>query len=504
MEKSVLIVGGGIAGLSAGCYARMNGYRTSIFEMHSIPGGLCTAWERKGYKFDISMHMLTGAVSGPFHKMWKELGIPQKFEFHSHDHVSQIEGMGSKLLISTEKDKLEKALIAISPEDEFLIKEFTSLIFGKDMMKAASLKPGSLQGPRDKIRQILTVFPLLRTMGKYGNLTIQQFAAKFRSPFLRQAIRFFIDAPGWPMVDFPMVALAGFMRTGVTEAPAPLGGSQQVVYHMADQFKKAGGELHLNSRVARLILEKNRVLGIEMQDGTRHVADHVIWAGDGHSLIYDMLGGKYLSEKITKMYENWIPVKSMVHVMMGVDMDLSEEMHRIIFEAEEPISIAGRDYPWLTMIHHCFDPSMAPEGKSAVEVWYDTDYAYWEELYKDKTAYKTEKKHIADYTIRQLDKRWPGFASKVEVIDVPTPATYHRYTGNWKGSPDGWYVTPENVRMMDPVRTLPGLEGLQMAGQWTGPFMGTVISSVSGRQAIQMMCREEGKAFSTQFLQLQK
>ncbi len=501
MEKSVLIVGGGIAGLSAGCYARMNGYRTSIFEMHSIPGGLCTAWERKDYKFDISMHMLTGAVSGPFHEMWRELGIPQKFEFHSHKHVSQIEGMGHKLFISTEKDKLENALIAISPEDEFQIREFTRLIFGKDMMKAANLKPEALLTPMDKFKQFLVVFPLLRTMGKYGNLTVQQFAAKFRSPFLRQAIRFFIDAPGWPMVDFPMVALAGFMRTGVTEAPAPLGGSQQVVYHMADLFREAGGELHLNSKVARLVLEKNRVTGIEMEDGTRHMADQVIWAGDGHTLIYKILGGKYLGERITHMHKNWIPVKPIVHVMMGVDMDLSDEPHQMILETDEPISIAGREQNWITIIHHCFDPSMAPKGKSAVEVWYDTEYEYWEELYKDKAAYKAEKKRIADYTIRQLNKRWPGFASKIEVTDVPTPATYKRYTGNWQGSPDGWYVTPENLKVMDPVRTLPGIEGLQMVGQWTGPFMGTVVSSLSGRQAIQMMCKNERKTFRTQILQ---
>lgn len=501
MEKSVIIVGGGIAGLSAGYYARMNGYRTSIFEMHSLPGGLCTAWERKGYKFDISMHMLTGAVSGPFHQMWRELGIPQKFEFHGHKHLSQIEGMGHKLFISTEKKKLENALIAISPQDEFLIREFTSLIFGKDMMNAANLKPEALLTRKDKTRQFLAVFPLLRTMGKYGNLTIQQFAAKFRSPFLRKAIRFFIDAPGWPMVDFPIVAMAGFMRTGVIEAPAPLGGSQQVVYHMADLFRKAGGELHLNSKVVRLVLENNRVTGIEMEDGTRHMADQVIWAGDGHTLIYKILGGKYLGERITHMHKNWIPVKPIVHVMMGVNMDLSDEPHRLILESDEPIIIAGREQPWLTTIHHCFDPSMAPKGKSAVEVWYDTEYEYWEELYKDKTAYKAEKKRIADYTIRQLEKHWPGFASKVEVTDVPTPATYKRYTGNWQGSPDGWYVTPENFRSMDPVRTLPGLEGLQMVGQWTGPFMGTVISSLSGRQAVQLMCRNEGKPFRTQLSQ---
>jgi phytoene dehydrogenase-like protein len=38
-EKSIIIIGGGLTGLSAGCYGRMNGYRTSIYEMHSIAGG---------------------------------------------------------------------------------------------------------------------------------------------------------------------------------------------------------------------------------------------------------------------------------------------------------------------------------------------------------------------------------------------------------------------------------------------------------------------------------
>jgi len=39
MSKSVVIIGGGIAGLAAGCYARMNGFRARIFELHDRPGG---------------------------------------------------------------------------------------------------------------------------------------------------------------------------------------------------------------------------------------------------------------------------------------------------------------------------------------------------------------------------------------------------------------------------------------------------------------------------------
>ncbi|MGC9397518.1 MAG: NAD(P)-binding protein [Anaerolineae bacterium] len=46
MEEDITIIGAGFAGLAAGIYAQMNGYRTQIFEMYDLPGGLCTAWKR--------------------------------------------------------------------------------------------------------------------------------------------------------------------------------------------------------------------------------------------------------------------------------------------------------------------------------------------------------------------------------------------------------------------------------------------------------------------------
>ena len=60
-DNTVLIIGAGFAGLAAGIYARMNGYNTRIFEMHDKPGGLCTAWKRKGYTIDGCIHWLVGS-----------------------------------------------------------------------------------------------------------------------------------------------------------------------------------------------------------------------------------------------------------------------------------------------------------------------------------------------------------------------------------------------------------------------------------------------------------
>jgi phytoene dehydrogenase-like protein len=497
MGKNMVIVGGGIAGLSTGCYACMNGYKTVIFEMHNIPGGLCTAWKRKGYTFDISMHMLTGSKTGPIRKMWQELDVIKDRSFHYHDEYMRIES-GEKILnVCTNAHLLEEQMLALSPLDTKLTKEFVRLVTGRSMMGAVSLKPAEMTGLFDRLKMVVAILPFLGTLRKYGKQTIQEFAERFQDPFLRTAVRFFIDSPGWPMLRFPMVALAGFTKSCVLEAGVPLGGSQEVVFNMADYYLKLGGKIHYRSRVKDVIIENDQAVGVCLEDGTEHRADIVVWAGDGHTIIFDILGGRYLSDEVRSMYDDWIPVLPMVHVMLGVNRDMSQEPHRIIYKLGKPINIAGEEHIWLLFLHHCFDPSMAPPGKSAVEVWYATRYDYWEQLVQDRVRYEEEKKRIADFTIAELDKRWPGFASQVEVVDVPTPITYHRYTGNWQGSPDGWYITSDNMTKQTMLRSLPGLSNFHMVGQWTVPFSGTVMAALSGRQLIQLLCKRDGKPFVT-------
>ena len=52
-RSSMLIIGAGLGGLSTGCYAQMNGYQSHILEMHEIPGGCCTSWEKGQFTFDL-------------------------------------------------------------------------------------------------------------------------------------------------------------------------------------------------------------------------------------------------------------------------------------------------------------------------------------------------------------------------------------------------------------------------------------------------------------------
>ncbi|MCK4889961.1 MAG: NAD(P)/FAD-dependent oxidoreductase, partial [Candidatus Aminicenantes bacterium] len=128
MGNRVKIIGAGIAGLSAGCYLQMNGYETEIYELHNIPGGLCTGWERMGYTFDGCVHWLVGSSpENNFYPLWNELINMKKQKFVDHEIYNRIwDKNGNKYIdFYTDVDKLESELLEKAPEDESLIISFT-------------------------------------------------------------------------------------------------------------------------------------------------------------------------------------------------------------------------------------------------------------------------------------------------------------------------------------------------------------------------------------------
>ncbi len=95
-----------------------------------------------------------------------------------------------------------------------------------------------------------------------------------------------------------------------------------------------------------------------------------------------------------------------------------------------------------------------------------------------------------------LEKRFGDVRSKVEMTDVSTPATFMRYTSNWKGSFEGWLWTPK-VGLGRVRKTLPGLDNFYMAGHWVEPGGGLPAAMKSGRDVAQIMCKKDKRKFTT-------
>ncbi|MGL4648013.1 MAG: ferredoxin, partial [Caldilineaceae bacterium] len=225
-------------------------------------------------------------------------------------------------------------------------------------------------------------------------------------------------------------------------------------------------------------------------------ADYVISAADGKTTIWNWLGGRYLNDAVTKAYATWKVFPPLVQVMLGVARSFEGESFAQSFPLATPIRVAERGFDRMEVLIYNYDPTLAPAGKTGLQVWYTTNYDWWRQLSSNRPAYEAEKLRIATEVIDALEARWPGLRAQVEVVDVTTPHTFRRYTGNEQGSPDGWCSTVETGFLQLPP-ALPGLSHFYMAGQWTMPFAGVPGSCMSGRDAIQYICRDEKRAFVT-------
>jgi len=495
--KKIIIIGAGIAGLSAGCYAQMNGYKTQIFELHDKPGGLCTSWTRKGYTFDGCIEWLIGSTSGSsVNRIWQELGAAQGRQFIHHDVFQHIEGSdGRAFSVYTDIDRLERHMKELAPDDSDVIEDFCK--GARDFTRLLDVM-GSPESPSNLLDGIMIGIRMLPFMGilrKYSKMSTEEFAARFRDPLLRQAFLGMVDdLPDMPAMSLMMIL--AFMHKG--DGCYPTGGSLEFARAIERRYLDLGGEIRYRSRVERILVEDDRAVGVRLTDGTEHRADTIISAADGHATIFDMLQGQYVSDKVRSYYEKLPLFPSWIQVSLGVKRDLSGQAHSAVYLLDEPIDIAGEKSESIRFRHFCYDPSLAPPGKSIVVTTLSSDQSYWKELYKDREQYEAEKKDIAVKVIDQLERRLPGISEQIEVVDVSTPMTVERYTGNWQGSQEGWLITTETVGMvmgkgMD--KTLPGLDNFYMCGQWVEPGGGVSTSAVSGKTVIKAVCRKDKKKF---------
>lgn len=128
--------------------------------------------------------------------------------------------------------------------------------------------------------------------------------------------------------------------------------------------------------------------------------------------------------------------------------------------------------------------------------FFEASYDYWKNLADNPEAYAAEKKKFSDLVIQALNQKYPVCKGNIEMVDVATPLTYVRYTDTWKGAYMSW-IEMTKTGFLRVSRTLPGLENLYMLSQWTNPPGGLPSALVSGRWAIQILCKKDKKAFTT-------
>lgn len=499
-RKSVIIIGAGIAGLSAGVYAQLNGYQSRIFEMHTLPGGLMTAWKRKGYVIDGCIHWLSGSSKAyPFYyQMWGDIGLIQGREILNPEIFSVWEGRGGKTLrLYSDANRLEQHLLELAPEDAQAIRDLCAAV-----RALSRFDPAPPSGLLANVRGVIKMLPLMPYFRKYGRMTMQQFAGLFKNPFLNH-----VFGELW----YPEMSAMGLLFTLTLlhnqGAGYPIGGSLPMARAVEQRYCALGGEIEYGARVSKILTEEvpgqgSRAVGIRLEDGREERADFVISAADAHATLTQMLDDRFTTDLFRRMFRSAPIFPPIVLIGLGVNRtfdDLPACTSGFEIELDEPVEVAGQPLKRLGAMIYNFDPTLAPQGKTALTVMINTSYTYWKDLYNegsDHERYEAEKQRLALQVIDRLDRRFPGLADQVEMADVATPMTFERYTGNWQGSFEGWLPTPENVTKSLP-KTLPGLANFYMVGQWVQPGGGLPSGVMTGREVLQAICKKDRKKFTT-------
>ena len=491
MSKKVVIIGGGIAGLSAGIYSAMNGFETEIIEMHDVAGGQCTAWNRKGYRFDFCLHWLVGTSKGAFHEIWKETNvINNETQIIDHEiHSRILDDEGNEFIIYSNIDRWEKYLIELAPEDKTSIQKMCT-----DMRKSALLEPFALapelRSLFDYIKIIPQMLPVFNVIRKFGRLTCKEYFEKlnFKSKRIKSVFFQLYGKRNFSALAF--IFMLGWYNQ--KNAGYIKGGSYPLAQRMVEKFGNLGGKLALKKKVEKILVDNNVAKGVLLSDGTTIPADFVISAADGYTTIFNMLDAKYMSKEIDSAYKNWELFTPIVQVSFGIKKAISSDSPIIINISKGKKIGKTKLENGYSVMNYSFDSTMAPKGKTTIVLRYDSPWKLWEDINENK--YRDEKLQIQKDATTFLEKEYPGISAFIEVIDVATPKTDVRYTGVKDGAYEGFMPSKENM-MKSLKMQLPGLRNFYMAGQWLFPGGGLPPSAQTGKWAVQLICKKEKLQF---------
>lgn len=270
------------------------------------------------------------------------------------------------------------------------------------------------------------------------------------------------------------------------EAGYPIGGSLPFARAIEGRLRNLGGKVHYNARVTRIAVEAGRAIGIDLEGGTRQRADFVVGAGDLRAQLDVLLEGRFRSPAHERLFREAALCVPCVQISFGLDRRFSSGQYVVSnqLELEEPIPFPGGPLRWIHWSCHDHDPTLAPPGGSVVTCILPTEFDAWSELGREASAYREAKTSVASAAAQALEGPMPGFSRAVRTVDVATPLTVRRYTGNFRGSYMTWLgpvqreIIPKNV---------PGLDRFLMAGMWVSAPGGLPSAVKSGRDAVDVL-----------------
>lgn len=486
-EYDVIVIGGGMGGLSAGAGLAHRGANVLVVEAHYRPGGYAHSFRRKDFLFDSAVHLSPGGGKGEgIYSLLEEWGVEKECEFIRIDPMYRTMGPGLTTHIRSTKEGFIESHAQHFPEERDGIRRFVETM---DRIAAEIRVLGEMEIPPSQMMRVMV--KVCPTVLRYSSKTLHQMVSQFVSdPIAQSVLSTLWTYLGLPPSKCSAVAFSVMMMSFVNENAYYVKGTFQ---NLANAFVKAlekfGGEIVMPRRVEKILLDdRGRACGIKLDgEGEEIRARYVISNADAYQTFFKMVGRENLDAEFSASLEQRPVSVSAFEVFLGVKMDLHAmgTIHETFFApGHDPEEVydnhaRGDIFGCGLSIPSLEDPTVAPPDHHAVCV---TMFAPYQKEWKE------EKARVTDALIDEAEKVLPGLRQSIVYQDSGTPLTMQRYTSNHAGAIYGWDASPKSLATRLAMET--PVPGLFLAGHWTRPGGGLYAVVTSGQIAAKRVIRE--------------
>jgi prolycopene isomerase len=459
MPESVLIIGAGMAGLTAAAYLSRAGLKVDVYEQHTLPGGYISSFVREGFTFPAGPTSITS--NGIVFPILKELGLAEKRKFL---HVGHQMSWGGHDVPLRDAGQVRDEISQHFPGQRKALKRYFRWVEigggGFRQLVESGMMFG--QGILPKVLNLLVKHPLMpwASLVARGQTNRSLHARHFSDPALRRML----DELAYPVM--PAQNTLGMWISYFDDTWVPAGGMQACANIFMRLIREHGGQVHLGTPVQRIRVDNGRAAGITLGNGTEISADWVVSAADLRHTCLDLIGREHLPSATLAKLERARPSEPVFAAFLGLrgspTLDRTFERFRephVIFTCADGMTI---QIVWLSKD----DTSLAPPGKQALFVGRLDNYADWEPLKANQAAYQLRKTAVTDELITRAEEFLPGLRDHIAVMDAASPLTYERYTSNWQGATTGWNWNPEFVPRFKIAKDLP-IANFYVVGHYT-------------------------------------
>ena len=488
-KKSVVVIGAGLSGLSAGIYLLKYGFDVTLLEKNPSVGGLCTGWKRQGFNIDGCIHWLTGTKDDhTANHIWKEIGgFENQNDLIYLDTWGDYEYEGSTVRFLRDYKKAEQEWLTLSPEDSKQIKKFFRMVDAFIKVNLPMDQPPTMLPIKDIIKlgyDVIRHPSFLWTM----HISTDEYANRFKHPAIRWAIKNVQPGRGnlFSMI-FSYATIAG------NSGAVPIGGSKGLVERIKNRFLYLGGELVVNADVKEIENHDGIATSVNLTNGKSFKCDYVVSAIDPNYTLNKLLGNQYHVKAIQKRANDFKKYPTISSVLVTYAIEDIGDLGNITAFPVKPIRVGNSDIDFIDIRNYNYDAENFVRGNKTVchsQIHqFDEDYLAWEKLYLNKEAYRKEKERIANEVVSRIEDKFPQYKGKITVLDIFTPVTLRRYTNVNRGAYMSLFTYDRSRLSHSGV--IKGLENVFLASQWLMSPGGAPYAIAVGKYSALRICKRE-------------